>query len=419
MKNLKTILYSVLCLSLAGLIGCGGTGSGGSSNEKRDPLAPAEAKEWVDATAYNDAEVLDAYLQPIWYTHEVYDDTAVFVGPESSASLLYAPSGSITVRNYDNSITYTEGVDYTVSGKTVTRIATGNLPYWPVDEYYLTTPVSGVSIGVSASKCEFDFDEPRYLVYDDYGRLTPKHIRISYTTDEVWEGKVPADPNGATDNLIDKLKNDKSAKLMFYGDSITVGCSASGTSYGGNVNPHLPAYFDLVSTWLEKKYDADITVLNEAQGGWQVSNGFANFNTKILQKATEIDLLVLAFGMNDMSTNLDTYRAMTQEMANRYLAANPNGTVLLVSTMLPNTQSTWVGNQRYFEDELYKIANDNDNIAVAPVTSVFTEYENMGKRTRDWLANNINHPNDFGVRTYAQVILKSLVGNDYSREIYL
>ena len=113
-----------------------------------------------------------------------------------------------------------------------------------------------------------------------------------------------------------------------------------------------------------------------------------------------------------------TYRGMIAEMADRYLSANPEGTVLLVSPMNPNTQSTWVGNQSKFEAELEAVAAERDSVAVAPVNTLFTAFETMGKRTRDWLANNINHPNDFGVRAYAQVILKTLAGNDFCEEVY-
>ena len=122
--------------------------------------------------------------------------------------------------------------------------------------------------------------------------------------------------------------------------------------------------------------------------------------------------------MNDSGTRLEDYRDMTNEMVSRYLSANPNGTVILVSPMNPNTQSTWVGNQTKFEAELEAIAEGYSSVAVAPVNTIFTEFETMGKRTRDWLANNINHPNDFGVRAYAQIILKTLAGNDFFEEIY-
>ena len=121
--------------------------------------------------------------------------------------------------------------------------------------------------------------------------------------------------------------------------------------------------------------------------------------------------------MNDSGTRLEDYRDMTNEMVSRYLSANPDGTVILVSPMNPNTQSTWVGNQAKFEAELDAIAEEYASVAVAPVNTIFTEFENRGKRTRDWLANNINHPNDFGVRAYAQIILKTLAGNDFFEEV--
>ena len=134
--------------------------------------------------------------------------------------------------------------------------------------------------------------------------------------------------------------------------------------------------------------------------------------------AENIDLLVLGFGMNDIHTHRELYAELIEGMIDTYLTANPNGSVMLVSPMNPNTQTAWLGNQRYFEEDLQGIAADRDNVAVAQVNSVFTQLEASGKVTRDWLANNINHPNDFGVRIYAQVLLKTLAGDDFCKEIY-
>lgn len=408
-----------LCALLSALIlvsaaGCEQTPAPGPEPQKQ--LQPAAEREWATLTTYNEA-ALSAWLQPVWYTREVYDETVVFIGEESSANLLYEPKGSITVRDYQLGVTYVEGRDYTVEGKTITRVAGGQLPYFAVDDYFLVNP-GAVSIGVNASRCEFDFDENRYLYYGEGTSLTKNHVCVSYRTDESWTETMPAGQTDRTANFINRVKSEKSGTIMYYGDSITVGCNASGTSYGGNINPYLPSWPNLVAAWLEQAYGAEITVLNKAVGGWQVSNGFANFNQDILPSAGEIDLLVLAFGMNDSFTSTANYFDMTAEMTDRYLEANPGGTVLLVSPMNPNTQSTWVGNQTVFESELNAIAATRESVAVAPVNTVFTAFESRGKRTRDWLANNINHPNDFGVRTYAQVLLKTLAGNDFFEEIY-
>ena len=66
-------------------------------------------------------------------------------------------------------------------------------------------------------------------------------------------------------------------------------------------------------------------------------------------------------------------------------------------------------NQPLFEKVLTDIAGNYERVGVAKIATAFLEMEKTGKPTRDWLANSINHPNDFGVRIYAQVILKTLL----------
>ena len=408
MKRIGKITGCILCVWL--LVSVVTFVAGCDSGTDRG-LAPV--RDWVDVTTYNDGEALDAYLQPIWYTREVYDETVVIVGTEGSATLLYQPNGEkFVVRNYELNVTYVEGVDYTVDGSTIKRVAGGNLPYFEVDEYFLTEPAD-ITITIDPSKCEFDFDEERYLCHAEWTLPKLHYVTVSYTTDEAWTGFVPSAQTAKTSKFIDKLKNDKSGRILYYGDSLTTGASASGTYNGGFINPYLPPWTELVARWLANKYDAEINVINNAEGGWHAIHGLVNFDELVLPYAAQTDLLVLAFGMNDVATPREEYLSETKEMAERYLEANPNGTVVLVSSMNPNSQSTWVGNQQYFEKDLQKIAKGNGSIAVAEVNSMFCALEQTGKRSRDWFANNINHPNDFGVRVYAQVILKTILGDDY------
>ena len=204
-------------------------------------------------------------------------------------------------------------------------------------------------------------------------------------------------------------------KILFYGDSITVGCNASGTEYGGMLNPYLPPWYRLVSDYLADKFNADITVENKAVGGWTVKNGQDAFDERILPHCKDTDLLVLAFGMNDPYTPEEDYIQSTKDMMDTYLAENPNGNVLLVAPMLPNCQCKgWRKNQEIFENALLKIQGNYPTTSVARVTSIIFEMEKTGKPIRDWLANSVNHPTDFCVRIYAQVILQTLLG-DYLR----
>ena len=131
------------------------------------------------------------------------------------------------------------------------------------------------------------------------------------------------------------------------------------------------------------------------------------------------DLFVIAFGMNDPVTSEADYKASIKQMINAYYAVNPNGSVLLVSPMLPNTQSKMIcGNQTLWENALNSVKNSTEyrgkNISLAKVYTIYSELVSIsGKLPRDYLGNNVNHPTDFGVRIYAQVVLKTLCGDDF------
>ena len=92
----------------------------------------------------------------------------------------------------------------------------------------------------------------------------------------------------------------------------------------------------------------------------------------------------------------------------------PDTAVLLVATMYANPASSrWCMNQPLFEPELLKLADEYNAkcvpCAVAPVTSLSARLLQR-KRFCDCSGNNINHPNDFLVRLYAQTALQTLIG---------
>lgn len=352
------------------------------------------------------------YLQPIWDTKTIYDETGVVIGEEGEIQFLFAPlKDSVIVRDIHLEKSYQEGKDYVVTQKGIKRLKDGELPFWKTDEYFSKDAHPIVKLAVNPEKVEFSFNEERYIFHSEGADGVRNYLSVSYQTDEKWHGYIPTQDEKAKP-FIQTLQKNKKAKIMFYGDSITVGCNASGTEYGGNLNPHLPAWYRLVSNYLADKFNAEIRVENEAVGGWAVKNGQDAFDEKILPHCKDTDLFVLAFGMNDTYTPEEDYIQSTKEMMDKYLAENPNGNILLVSPMLPNCQcKAWRKNQEIFEGSLLKIQENYHNASVARVTSVIFDMEKTGKPIRDWLANSVNHPTDFCVRIYAQVILQTLLGN--------
>ena len=56
-------------------------------------------------------------------------------------------------------------------------------------------------------------------------------------------------------------------------------------------------------------------------------------------------------------------------------------------------------------------------MGVATVLNTVRSLYANGKRFQDCTANNVNHPNDFMMRVYAQTVLYSLFGPDYIEHI--
>lgn len=368
------------------------------------------------------SDVLDKYLNPMWQTNEMYDEGGVVVGETGEIRLLRKPiANTVTVRSVHFEETYREGIDYIVDGQVIRRVATGNLPYFKFDEYYFDEPYGSAQLLCDQDKAEIDYEGVKYLYYSEGSPGVKNYLMISYRTNDFYTQFIPQGDANAQ-NFINKLKNDDNATIMFYGDSITAGCCASSTVFGGNENPYLPRWCDMVCEWLTKNYRADVRCLNKAQGGWTTKMGLDNFynEDRVGPYVNDIDLMVIAFGANDPQLSDEDYKNQIKGMVNNYLAARPDGSILLVSPFVFNQQtSNWYINQRRFEGLLEEIKAEyaangtSSNIAVAKVYSFSNGICNTGKRNRDYLGNNINHPNDFGVRMYAQVVLETLCGEEF------
>ena len=126
---------------------------------------------------------------------------------------------------------------------------------------------------------------------------------------------------------------------------------------------------------------------------------------------------LLAFGMNDGSRPPEETAANCEAVARRVLALRPDAAVLLVSTMLPNPDASngWFASHPLQEPALLRLAaslrEEGAACDVARVTSA-SEAVLRKKRFLDYTGNNINHPNDFFSRVYAQTLLETLVGYD-------
>lgn len=363
---------------------------------------------------------LDRFTQKFWEGNTVYHDTICFVeqadGSIVSGSLLYTPTKILTVRSGDLQIEYEEGTDYTISGNRLVLTKDSRIPVYPRNKY--CQPVTGAA---DDAWLRIDGTDEQLILSME---LMKYQISVSYTHDGSWAGVKPTSQMNRLPNTLEKLKNKKNLKIVFYGDSITAGWDASGQDeIVTNIDtlkpmsvltsraPYMPTWAEMVTRKLKNAYGYDnIFKVNKAAGG--ADSAWGKRNAAALVNPEKPDLVVVAFGMNEVWVSGSAFRSNVESILDSIHADNPQAEFLLVSCMLPNRDSiSYVDNKlKEQEDALLALQSKRTDLAigVAPVHSMFLSLEKMGKKYPDYSSNNVLHPNDFAIRLYAQTVLESL-----------
>lgn len=146
-----------------------------------------------------------------------------------------------------------------------------------------------------------------------------------------------------------------------------------------------------------------MTLTNLAVSGMNAPWGITQLPAAI---AAAPDLFLIAFGMNDASNRCPTaeYLENTRQMAAAMRAARPACDVIAVATMTANPDWECYAPELYpaYRDELLTLRAPG--LAVADVTSAWSWVVGR-KKFLDLAGNGVNHPNDFGHRLYADVVL--------------
>ena len=365
---------------------------------------------------------LKTYLFPLWEGEVVYNETLWFAGSRS-ASLMYDPTEIVCVMSYDLTTTFQESVDYTVKGREIIIPENGKIPYLAPSEFYRASPIN---FFVKALLRGEDGQDSAYLYADEGSTISAQQVAVTYRHKDRIAWNLPKVETAKFPKTMAKLNGGEKIKVLFYGDSITVGANSSG--YIG-YEPHAESYANMVKSYMQKRFpSATIDFKNNAVGGtdsnWGINKTSGNawidsleasegdhFKKRVLNENP--DLLFIAYGMNDQKYDATEYKQNIKEMIEGVRAKNPDVEIMLVSGMIANPE-TYFDNKDYeaYQNALLELSKDYENIGVATVynsvKSVYTK-----KRFVDCTANNINHPNDYMMRVYAQTVLYSLFGADY------
>jgi len=363
---------------------------------------------------------LNRYLVPVWDDNGVaYNETAMLIRTQDDmyvfdVQLAYPIEEVISVRDFSLDEEYVKGVDYDYQDGILKIKETGRLFDIAIayKEYFIDRYVQGQNWPLAEG-------EGAQIMTEASGGnagLTAHQIAVTYTHSAKWAGAKPQDKSAKFPKFSQKIANGEPTSIVCLGDSISYGWTASGTEEVF-LRPFCPKYFDLVTRYADYKYGG-VTAANYSVGGMTSAWGKENVQVGNVVSQNP-DLLILAFGMNDgsgrNSMSPGAYKENIKTTIDRVRATCPDCEVVLVATMLPNKEvgfhpgDSVLGNQKNYLAALLELENTMDGVAVADVTSVHEELLKR-KAFRDMSANNINHPNDYVHRVYAQVILQTLFG---------
>ena len=362
---------------------------------------------------------LDKYLEPIFEGNHVYNETAMMLkdknGKLPTVSLYYPITEIVSVRNYALDVLYQNGKDYVLNNGKIT-IPDGSAIYkiaCPYNEYYIDTYVNDGSMWPLASG-----SGAQMRTETEYGNLglTKYQIAVTYKHSGTFGVQSPADKSAKLPKTNAKLMSGENMSIVCLGDSISAGWSASG--YGSVcIKPFMPQYFNLVSTYLKENYNENIVSTNLSVGG-QTSTWGAEAKQTGNAIAANPDLMFIGFGMNegvDPNFTPAYYKTQIKSIIDQVRAKCPNTEFVLVESMMPNAEVAYnsgksvLQNQGKYLAPLLELENEYQGVAVADINTIHVELLNR-KAFRDMSTNNINHPNDFVQRLYAQIALRTIIG---------
>ena len=399
MKGIKIFAIVLATGCVLNFCSCKNESGAGSSDKNSECKESQEVEEMLKFDEYS----LETYMKPVWKGDYVYNETIMLVGEHDAATLLYPAKRIIEVRSYDLKTKYSFQKDYIYDEErnAIVRRAASDIPFFTEKEYY---PENGTFHSVSKNSG---------ILFSEGALFSDKQLCVTYIADNKDGVTAPEDSSPLYADFIRKLSDGKNVKICFYGDSITVGANGSGFM---GIEPYMPGFDELVCESLKKIYDNDnIEVVNKAVGGKNVVWGVEHVDVVIKENA---DLVVLCWGMNDCTGSSIRFGAAMDTMIKKIKSKNPECAILLVSSMYPNgdVKETGVNNNyknsplTLFEEELETLGKKY-SCGLAKVTRMHGEMLEK-KQYYSMTGNNINHPTDFLIRTYAQNILFTLTGKE-------
>ncbi len=339
-------------------------------------------------------------LQPFWKADTIYNEAIqpVKTGSKNAkARLLFKASKILSVQDAHLQKEYIKGRDWKYRNGKIVLTATSAIPYFTNDELFFKEKKAGVSM--ESNK------EGNYILFSEGGLLQSRQLAVTYVKEkkENWAGKVHVYAERLLPRTLAKLKAGKPLNMVFYGNSIESGANSSITLHQP---PFLPTWPEMIVYNLRDHYSSSIQFKNRSKGGMLARWG--QENAAALLGSENPDLVVIGFGMNDGTFKVEPALLVDQikGIMRAVKATNPLCEFILITTMLANPDAIQSQIQKAYQQPLLKL--EGVGIAIADMTAVHEELLRH-KAYQDMTGNNVNHPNDYLARWYAQVVSALLI----------
>ena len=347
---------------------------------------------------------LHKWMEPVWRGSRVTDECVLFTRlsegqPVRPCRLLFKPDKILEVRSDYLDIVFEEGRDYRADNGEIALCEGSRIPFFDYDELFLREPASIPIKSVHAPG--------RYVRYEAEGVETIKRqVKVTYIHKEECTLSLPGNLEAFLPRTLYKLVHKQPLKIVFYGDSFMAGCDASGRT---GLAPYMPQLDRLTAFKLAERYKhSKIHCVNTAVGGTTSQWGLENLQSRVLD--LQPDLTVLRFGVNDCSSGTpaavcaENMHAMAHALRN---ALHP-GECLIMTCDLPSEDCDgWMGTNGELEAALDQRIENEERLAILHIKTLYEQIRAI-KGYYSLTTNFVNHPNDFMIRLYAQLLCSAL-----------
>jgi len=339
--------------------------------------------------------------EPFWRSNRIFGESLFFIretpGAAPRARLLFPPAGPLQLTNASRKILYKSPEDYLVDvdAGIVTLTEGSKIPFMDRAALY---PVIGGEYCMAHKRGA----EQVGLYFGEGHLFHDRQMEASYDHRSSWRGFIPGTQLGRLPGTAGKLKAGGAFKICIIGDSISAGCNASGVT---GVPPGMPAYPELWAGAIRRHRGGEVILENFALSGTGMKYGLEVVEA-VMNEAP--DLVVIAYGMNDVGFNpVEDYQSQAARILNVVKKRKSDTEIILVASTLGNPDWVYTPAEKFslFRDALESLCGDG--VALADLTSLWIDLLKI-KSYHDLTGNGVNHPNDFGHRIHAQVLLDLL-----------